>query len=353
LCSGAAIAALIAVWPAATVAETASAGQSRAARRVHERQDEARRLELDALRSLTDSAMGNRALPADFTISWRNDFLKAQPGTLVPFTVTIESSSGHTEAWMNLRVAKRGQAAAPAPSRTPIVYPFEAVFPIDLTNGPTRITRGFTVPAGEYDVYVALRERSGVEGQPRARAAVLKQPISVPDFWAGELAASSVLLADRIDSLARPIDAAEMFERPYVVGDNDIQVAAEPVFRKDRELVVVFLIYDPLMTSDGNFDVKVDYHLYRRSSGAVEGSNGEHPAARPGERYVSRTDPQRLSRSNAGARLDLSAGRSLMAGQGILLSSFDEGEYRLGITVTDVLSHRTLSRDVSFTVVGS
>jgi hypothetical protein len=42
-----------------------------------------------------------------------------------------------------------------------------------------------------------------------------------------------------------------------------------------------------------------------------------------------------------------------MAGQGILLSSFDEGEYRLGITVTDLLSRTTLARDVTFTVIGS
>jgi hypothetical protein len=43
----------------------------------------------------------------------------------------------------------------------------------------------------------------------------------------------------------------------------------------------------------------------------------------------------------------------MLAGQGILLSSFQEGEYRLGITVTDLLSRRTLSRDVTFRVVGS
>ena len=30
----------------------------------------------------------------------------------------------------------------------------------------------------------------------------------------------------------------------------------------------------------------------------------------------------------------------MMAGQGILLSSFEEGEYRLGITVTDLLSRK-------------
>jgi len=342
----AAIVALAAPGAVAAPAGADARDQSRAARKVLERQqereDEALRVEVEALRNLTDSAMRNRAIPADFAISWRNDFLKAQPGTLVPFTVIIDSPARDAEAaevaevMMSLRVARRGQVDA-GTSRTAIVYPFEAMFPVTLASGVTRITRGFSVGPGEYDVYVALRERSARSAAhpSRARAAVLKQPILVPDFWTGELAASSVLLADRIDSLPQPIDSAQLFDEPYVIGDNDIHVAAEPVFRKDRELLVVFLIYDPLVTSDGHFDVKVDYDLYR------------------GERHVSRTDSQRFSRSNAGARLDLSGGRSLMAGQGILLSSFDEGEYRLGITVTDVLSRRTLSRDVTFTVVGS
>jgi hypothetical protein len=43
----------------------------------------------------------------------------------------------------------------------------------------------------------------------------------------------------------------------------------------------------------------------------------------------------------------------ILAGQGILLSSFQEGEYRLGITVTDRMSRRSLSRDVLFSVAGS
>lgn len=43
----------------------------------------------------------------------------------------------------------------------------------------------------------------------------------------------------------------------------------------------------------------------------------------------------------------------MLAGQGVVLSSVHKGEYRLGITVTDLLSRITVSRDVTFTVVGS
>jgi hypothetical protein len=47
------------------------------------------------------------------------------------------------------------------------------------------------------------------------------------------------------------------------------------------------------------------------------------------------------------------AGAPVLAGQGILLSGFEPGAYRLGITVTDLLSRRMLSREVAFAVTGS
>jgi hypothetical protein len=54
-----------------------------------------------------------------------------------------------------------------------------------------------------------------------------------------------------------------------------------------------------------------------------------------------------------GAPFDPVAGTQILAGQGILLSGFEPGEYRLGITVTDLLSRKALTRDVVFSVTGS
>jgi hypothetical protein len=54
-----------------------------------------------------------------------------------------------------------------------------------------------------------------------------------------------------------------------------------------------------------------------------------------------------------GAQFDPAAGTPILAGQGILLSGFEPGEYRLGITVIDLLSSKALTRDVAFTVTGS
>jgi hypothetical protein len=54
-----------------------------------------------------------------------------------------------------------------------------------------------------------------------------------------------------------------------------------------------------------------------------------------------------------GSHYDPASGQPVLAGQGILLSEFENGDYRLGITVTDLLSRKTVARDVSFTVIGS
>ena len=79
----------------------------------------------------------------------------------------------------------------------------------------------------------------------------------------------------------------------------------------------------------------------------------DHPPARRGERYVTRTNPQRFNPSLMGAQFDPVAGTPILAGQGILLAGFEPGEYRLGITVTDLLSRQALTRDVTFSVTGS
>lgn len=329
-------------------------------KKAAERLDAARRKEGEALLSLTDAAMAGRPTASDFPIAWRNDFLKAEPGTFVPFTVTLNPAAlSAPSVLMYVRAARRDSAAGSAPAGG---YPFETVFPVELSgpqSAPVRITRGFAVPPGDYDVYVAIRERLAdplAPEQPRVRSAVLKQPISVPDFWTAELTTSTVMLADRIENLSEPVAPTTMFERPYVLGDRDVHLAESASFRKDRELLVVFLIYNPTFGTNRHFDVQVDYHVFIRAAPATAvgtGGDTDHPPARPGERYVTRTGPQRFNESTQGLPAGAASGDPVMAGQGILLSSFQEGEYRLGITVTDLLSRKTLSRDVTFTVVGS
>lgn len=336
----------------------ASSAQNRVDRRTQDRLEEARRREGEALLNLADAAMAGRA-PSDFSIQWSNDFFKAQTGTFVPFTVTVDRSNlTAASALMYVRAARRD--ATPPRSRNAVVrYPFDIIFPVELSapaGQPLRITRGFAVAPGDYDVYVALRERAAdpVDSDRRLKGAVLKQPLTVPDFWTAELATSTVMLADRIDEVV-PVSGDAVLERPYLIGKNEVHRSTGVAFRRDRELIVVFLIYNPTVSPDKSFDIEVDYHLFRRDAAAAAENpsrDAGHPPARAGERYVTRTTPQRFKPATMGSDYDPIAG-PILAGQGILLSSFQAGEYRLGITVTDLMSRHSLSRDVTFTVVGS
>jgi hypothetical protein len=337
----------------------ASFQQDRFDRRTQVRLEDAQRKEGEALLNLADAAMSGRP-NSDFTIRWTNDFFKAQTGTFVPFTVTIERSSlTAADGLMYVRATRRDSSETR--SREGVVrYPFDVIFPVALTapaGQPVRITRGFAVAPGDYDVYVALRERSPdpFDAGRRLKGAVIKQPLTVPDFWTGELATSTIMLADAIDEVAVPVMGDEVLERPYVVGTHEIHRTMESTFRRNRELIVVFLIYNAAGPAGRNFDIEVDYHLFRRDAAARPESpspEASHPPARAGERYVTHTPPQRFTSSTMGRDFDPATG-PILAGQGILLSSFQEGEYRLGITVTDLSSRQTLSRDVMFSVAGS
>jgi len=348
---------------------TARGGQSRSEQRLQERVDEAHRREAEVLVRLADDARSGR-VAADFGIEWRHDFLKAQPGTFVPFTVSIARADlDATHALMYVRAVRVGTPGASPASEGKASesaegerFAFDAIFPVSLgapAGESIRISRGFAVEPGDYEVYVTVRERPAdplATRSGRLKAAVLKRTLAVPDYWTDELSTSTVMLADRIDVLPRPLGPDESLERPYVIGLNDVKISTSSRFRKNRELIVVFVVYNPTVTADRRFDLQVDYHLFHRVPPGTSGGTAapeDAPQAREGERYVTRTEPQRFNPSVLGPRVDPGAGHPVLAGQGILLSSFQEGDYRLGITITDLLSRKTLFRDVTFTVTGS
>jgi hypothetical protein len=341
-----------------------------------DRLEQSQRQEGQAVLNIADAALAGKPVPADFQIRWQNEFLKARQGTFVPFTLTIDVSKlGDLSALMYVRAVPRDAAAPIRPAKTrkatekargetpEVPYPVDAIFPVELkaeSGGIARISRGFSVAPGDYDIYVVVRERVPQTVPPspsrgaQMKAAVLVQPISVPNFWSGELTTSTVILADRLNVLSEPISADELVERPYVIGQNDITPAADFRFRKDEELIVVFLVYNPMVTPDKKFDIQVEYHFFRRNGPGGRADTPvpavPHPPERDGEKYFNHTDPQRFNTAIMGAQFDPNAGHPVMAGQGIPLAGFDVGDYRLAIKITDLLSGQSITRDVHFTV---
>jgi len=326
-----------------------SAGQSNG--------DAALRREGEILASMAEAALAGRADGGDIALAWTNDFFKAQPGTFVPFTISFTAPELSSRAALMYVRVERPQHGPRGRIRE--VPAYETIFPVRVKarpGQPVTLTRGFAVPPGRYRVAVVFREApdTPLTPMPARKAGSLVLDLSVPDFWTGELAVSTVMLADRVELLKEPIPQDEVDEHPYVVGMHRIHRVQSAVFPRNRELVATFLIYNPAVGADKHFDVQVDYHVFRKDLGTPEpGTRPPHARGeRPGERYVTRTNPQRFNPPMMGSRFDPAAGTPILAGQGIPLSGFDHGEYRLEITVTDLLSRKSLSRDVAFAVVG-
>jgi hypothetical protein len=324
------------------------------------------RQEGEAILALADAAMAGKSVPLDFDVRWQNDFIKAQRGTFVPFTLIVDASVlSRPAALVYVRAVERraGRAAEKKPKGRDRVgdeqqFPVDAIFPVELT--PTvaslaRISRGFSIAPGDYDVYVVLRERVAPattdHGRTQPKAAVVKKALSVPDFWSGELMTSTLILADRLTVLKEPVPADQLAERPYVIGQTEITPAVDRVVGKQEELIVVFLVYNATVAPDRQFDLKVEYHFFRKARpGDKAGTTPGPLQERPGESYVNRTDPQRFNSTLMGGRYDPSGGDPVMAGQVIPLREFQEGEYRLAVLISDLVSGKSITRDVHFSV---
>lgn len=325
---------------------------SAAQRRDDQRKDRLsreQRQEVQALVKLLDEIVKGQPAPTDFSIAWHNDFLKAQEGrTYVPFTLTLEPGAVATPAVsMYLRVVNRApeakkEEAEKERDRKEVLYAFEDVYFVDLKpsgDGKLRLSRAFAVPAGEYDVYVLLREWSEKRGRDaKPKTALLKQPLTVPNFYSTELTTSTIILADRVEPLSAPLPPEQQAENPYTLGTTRIVPALDTKFTKKEELNIIFLVYNPQLKGTKP-DVTVEYNF--------------HHVLPEGEKYFNRTNPQQFNAETLPPQFDLTAGHQLVAGQSVPLATFPEGDYRLEIKITDNAAGKSITRDVRFSVVGA
>jgi hypothetical protein len=327
---------------------------------------------------------------ADVQLVWRNDFLKATNQLIyVPFIVSVEPPKAGAAAAPAAGAAAAAPAAADAPKMSSSVvaylrvapkgstgpapgtaapaepakdskdkkndkdkaaakdqgptYPFEDVYFTDLRTAPgqsPRLSRAFSVPAGSYDVYLAVRERpvQGTSSKDDAavKVYVLKQSLDVPNYWSGEFTTSSVILAEKVEPIPAPLSADAQRERPYVLGSTEIVPSTDAKFKKAQELGVIFQIYGAKTGPDKKPDVTIEYNFY------TKGADGEKP--------FNKTPPQQMNGQTLPANFDADAGYQLVGGQTIPLTSFPEGDYRLEIKVTDNKGTKSLTRDVLFSV---
>jgi hypothetical protein len=192
---------------------------------------------------------------------------------------------------------------------------------------------GLALAPGEYDLYIALLERN-VKGDKRW--AVLKQPITVPDLTTPELRMSSIILADRVETLTRPVPPAEQPRRPYVLGNSELVPALDDELRVDETLNVAFVIYDAAGDAAGMPDVRVEYRLFQQNFS--------------GERLLGATPPQAFGPATLPAGFDLRTGQQLAAMQSLPLNGYKPGTYRLAIRVIDNRTGATAEESLRFVV---
>ena len=322
------------------------------------KKDEAQKREIQSIVKSVDELAAGQPGANDLSMTWlREDVLKAQgQKEYVPFTVQIDPSkiSGGTVAFY-WRVVSKGGAAAPAaePGKKDDKkdkdkksdYAYEDISFLPVTAGQTsmKISRSFTVPAGNYDVFLIAKEptpEKAPKNAPPPKISGIKQSVNVPDFWNSELQTSSVIVAQRIDPLPAPLTPQQQADRPYALGMMEILPTFETKFTKKAELSTFMLIYNPKVDSANKPDVSVEYNFYQKLAGQPE-------------KFFNKTNPQNLNAQTLPPNFDFAAGHQLQSGQAVPLASFPEGDYRLEIKATDKIANKTLTREINFTVTPS
>ena len=299
----------------------------------------------------------------DIPLKWESaHFIKGQNGVYIPFTIRFDPSSIRTsDVSIYVRAVEKGQLATvaaalapppPASSSKPQTPPAAPRYPWDnvhflLKPLDGRITRAIALPPGDYELFVAVKERSAAPaaavsnppGSPIARTGLLRHAVLAPDFNKPELQTSSVILASAVEPVNGQLTPAEQEANPYVFGPMRVLPSRDGRFGKNADLQLIFWVYGATAAAAGKPDVTIDFNFYLRQP---DGS----------EKYFNKTAPQELNAKSLPAEFSIAAGHQLPGSLVVGLAPFPAGDYRLEIKVQDKPSGKVVTQNVTFTVTG-
>jgi hypothetical protein len=317
---------------------TFAVAQQAPAKKDDRKRNKQEQQEIEQVVKLVDGVMAGQPAPADVTMSIEPFFMKSQEArTFVPFVLTVKNAPA-TPAALYIRVVN--PAAQPDPKTKKIEYPWDDIHFIPVEKVAPTLHRVFMAPAGTYDVYVAYKERTPEKNAPRGfvpKAGVLKTSVTVPDYYNGELNTSTILVAEKVNSLTAMINPEEARERPFVFGLQELIPASDMEFKKSEELSIFFQVYNAGLDKAGKPDLTLEYEFHKTEGGA--------------EKFFNKTNPQTANASNLPPQFDPSK-FPVPGGITVPLTSFGEGEYRLAVKITDKAAGKTINRDIKFTVKG-
>ena len=323
-------------------------------RREQERRSRQEQQDVEALVKLVDGVSTGQPAPADIPLTWEsNHFVRGADGTTyVPFTVAVDRSKlAAPGVAMYVRLVSKdadagsgagGEQQRPAHRNQnqdqPRTYPWDNVHFLDVP-ADGKIQRAFAVKAGNYEMFIATKERTP-EQQPRnappQKVGVLRRDITIPDFAKPELQTSSVIIASSIEPVTTPLSPAQQQEQPYNFGSMRVVPSADMKLKKSGELQVLFWVYGA-EAKGGKPDVTIEYNFHQKTGDA--------------EKYFNKTAPQELNAQTLPPQFDVSAGHQLPGSLVVPLASFPEGDFRLEIKVTDKVSGKTMTQNANFSVV--
>jgi hypothetical protein len=356
---------------------SAIATPSWAQNRPPEQQQERRKLsgderkELEALIALVDAvAAGKQPAPADAKLKFQHHFIRSAKNVYIPYTLEIGGAkfSSLPVAMYVRAIEKSGTVAAAAAK--PGEYAFADVYFLtekhllpSVTTTPTANTTGNTttstttatstlsdagtapltevaraleLPPGEYDLYIAMRERPSRDRKaPPPKTAVLAQTLTVPDMHK-MLTTSSIIMAKSLEAApgGAQLTGQEQLEAPYTISGYKVVPSYTSAIPKSGELLFVFFIYNEGVAASGKPDLDVDYNFFRAAE----------------EKPFSKLATTSFNATTLPGQFDVNVGHQVFVGQGIPMTSFTPGDYKLEIKISDKTNSQVITRNVPFTV---
>lgn len=323
------------------------------------KRDEAELKEIEALVTTVDNVATGQPAPTGISVTWeQHHFIKGQSGkTYVPYTISIDPASlGSQSLGLYIRIASRTAPTMAASadgnkkdnkkkdSRPD--YAFEDVHFLELKPPPAgqrqMVSRAFFVAPGEYDLYIAAKERTpadkGKSGATAGKVGVLKQSLTVPDFASGELTTSTPIFATQAEQVGTPIGIDRQLDNPYTIGATRIVPSLDGKFSKGGELNAILFLYNQQLDEAKKPNVTVEFNFHQKTA--------------EGEKFFNKTAPQDYNAQTLPPQFDAAVG-ILPVVTAVPLKTFPEGQYRLEIKITDNLAKKTIIREVVFTVVAA
>jgi hypothetical protein len=189
---------------------------------------------------------------------------------------------------------------------------------------PDRYATQFSVPAGEYDLRVAVSD--GVH------FGVQDAPLKVASYDPGELAISDVAVCRRVRKVSPESDqgtrVADSYT-PLVSNGVEYTAAANPEYWPDQTLFAYFEVNQPTAAESG-VKVQANLRIVKLESGAI----------------VDRFEPVDLAKYSK-------AGSTVMAvGRGVMLNRLPPGAYRIEIQA-NAAGKSTAWRSAPFTILAA